>query len=642
MSISKRFYLPIIIAGLIGFVIASVVAYFQIGKLKEDVLNQEVKGLKQYWKFKSKAKASIGITNAITLSGDESIIKALETGDREIAIKGLKSFKYKFKKYTKFKTVKIHIHTADVHSFLREWRPDKYGDDLSGFRHTINWVKENKRPLKAIEVGRAGLVVRGIAPIIKNGKYLGSVEFIQGFNSLAKVAPKFNLSFMIVMDKKFSNIATLIKKTPSILGHYKVAVQDYDEKLVNELKSAQLKSQFFTNNYFVVTIPVKDFSNKVVGYALIAKKRVLVEKLIDRSVSILITQFIMFLVLSILFFTIVSLSLQKFVLKPIYNIQDEAVDLSEGDGDLTKQIKIESQDEIGKTAEAVNLFIEKVRGIITHLKSISKENSVISTEVKENSSKIYHSLQDNFDYIDKTNQIVKNQQLKIDSSISNLENRKEDIEKTFVVVDESKNVILNLLEKIELNVQNEIETTNKMQDLSKNAEGVKEVLNIISDIADQTNLLALNAAIEAARAGEAGRGFAVVADEVRNLAEKTQKSLGEINTSIGIIVQDIVNTSNEMNENAKEIEVITESANEVNEKITQMADVLKEAVNMVNDILKDYIENKNNFNTISDSMENIEKSTKTNLTELSKIEEMSKKLDEMGDILDSELGKFKV
>ena len=142
-------------------------------------------------------------------------------------------------------------------------------------------------------------------------------------------------------------------------------------------------------------------------------------------------------------------------------------------------------------------------------------------------------------------------------------------------INELDTIVEDTTQKLQVANERESEMANELISLEERAISVKEVVNVIKDIADQTNLLALNAAIEAARAGEHGRGFAVVSDEVRSLAEKTQKSLQEIDISINSVVESISKSSMQMNQNSKDVESITKDFTLVKEKTSEVVEVVR-------------------------------------------------------------------
>ena len=187
----------------------------------------------------------------------------------------------------------------------------------------------------------------------------------------------------------------------------------------------------------------------------------------------------------------------------------------------------------------------------------------------------------------------------------------------------------------------EQEQAAKLNELKHNADEVKGVLTVISEIADQTNLLALNAAIEAARAGEHGRGFAVVADEVRKLAERTQKSLDEINTTISLIVQAISDTSEVMNQNAEQVLHLIDISNQTEAQITETSEYMDSA----NDVA---IASANNSETAATKSKNlmdqlglIHTIRTENMGNFERIINESRQLAEKAHILNDELKVFK-
>ena len=293
--------------------------------------------------------------------------------------------------------------------------------------------------------------------------------------------------------------------------------------------------------------------------------------------------------------------------------------------DISLEIRVYEKDEFGTIRMALKEFLSVLHEVMTSAFRNSNENKVAAIKLKE----AFRSINEN---IQKEAQIVTEAAITADNLKENLleESHTSNIIKNSIeTANESLKNAMTLMdstmENIQNNAQNENELADKLQRLAHNAQEVKNVLTVISEIADQTNLLALNAAIEAARAGEHGRGFAVVADEVRKLAERTQKSLGEIDATINVIVQAIETANDEMHKNIQNVQIVTDQTREVQEKISdvseEMGDVVfkvqanVDKIDKIVKIMQDFIEkmetvkrmSNENKNSVSQNYKNVEK-----------------------------------
>ena len=221
------------------------------------------------------------------------------------------------------------------------------------------------------------------------------------------------------------------------------------------------------------------------------------------------------------------------MVRPIQRMADNLNDIAKGEGDLTRRLEINGNDEIAQLGRSFNLFVDKLKNIITDISEATIGINQAGRDMDQQSRGIATQLKD---HNNETEQVV-SAVTEMSSTANEVASNTNQVAEATRAVSEDVNHAQSCVETSLTEVSALVEEINgaasSMNALTEQSQEINKVLSVIGAIADQTNLLALNAAIEAARAGEHGRGFAVVADEVRSLASRTQKSTLEINEMLG-------------------------------------------------------------------------------------------------------------
>jgi methyl-accepting chemotaxis protein len=448
------------------------------------------------------------------------------------------------------------------------------------------------------------------------------------------------------LDKDIKNLASLAEKTGD--ANLKNIAQNVDVRVRTIIKNSQITNEAFLSGNKDDALDAMD------GFDAIAKKvsaeltkleeyskNKVSQKIVDfeqslKVYSIFLAVFGAFSCFMLFFIgRLISVSIKNSISS--FESTTRNIIISK---DLTRRIEYISKDEIGIISSLFNEFLSVMENAIADAKRSSADNQLVANELGSIFAVVLDRVEVESRLVSESQNETKRAVDNIKLSVADAKKASADVQKANEMLGVSSNEMSKIIERLLYTSQVEMEFADRLKRLEHDATEAKQVLTIIADIADQTNLLALNAAIEAARAGEHGRGFAVVADEVRKLAERTQESLTTIDATINTMVQAIVEAVEQMAINAKNVQSLSDDSSVIGLNINEASANMNVAAMVVHKLIDESTQNAKNLDSIIAKFETLDTVSKSNASSIDDSAAVVERLRNTATNLSSQLNYF--
>ncbi|MEM1167078.1 MAG: methyl-accepting chemotaxis protein [Planctomycetota bacterium] len=272
------------------------------------------------------------------------------------------------------------------------------------------------------------------------------------------------------------------------------------------------------------------------------------------------------------------------IITPIRAVSDSMQQIADGDGDLSRRVEHHANDELGELVRSLNALIGKVQSIVISVSDVANDVAGSSIDLKTNSDEMSRELHNQLQQVRQISAASEEMSTSVTEVADNSKTTAERATSAGDMAVDGGEIVNQNIDEMRAIANSVEETATRIESLSERGDQIGQVIEVINDIADQTNLLALNAAIEAARAGEHGRGFAVVADEVRKLADRTTVATEEIAEQIGVIRNETRAASEQMSQGLDRVRAGVGQAEQAGQSLSTIVTGSREVSERINAI----------------------------------------------------------